>query len=86
MSLAPKLMLSGESADRSSVFRLCLGVHSGCIFSCDHCQLCYHFACLDPPCKRSPKVRGYEWVCSICQSDDNEDSETRQVDFLAVSD
>ncbi|GFO20441.1 PHD finger protein 14, partial [Plakobranchus ocellatus] len=33
---------------------------------CDECMLCYHLACLDPPVKRSPKVRGYAWHCEAC--------------------
>uniref|UniRef100_A0A8C1Z929 PHD finger protein 14 n=1 Tax=Cyprinus carpio TaxID=7962 RepID=A0A8C1Z929_CYPCA len=30
---------------------------------CDECQLCYHFGCLDPPLKKSPKQTGYGWIC-----------------------
>uniref|UniRef100_A0A8K9UVC4 PHD finger protein 14 n=1 Tax=Oncorhynchus mykiss TaxID=8022 RepID=A0A8K9UVC4_ONCMY len=30
---------------------------------CDECCLCYHFGCLDPPLKKSPKQTGYGWIC-----------------------
>ncbi|KAJ3621506.1 hypothetical protein MTP99_003629 [Tenebrio molitor] len=33
---------------------------------CDDCQKVYHFACLDPPLKKSPKKRGYSWHCADC--------------------
>ncbi|CAH0778308.1 unnamed protein product [Bemisia tabaci] len=34
--------------------------------SCDECKRCFHFGCLDPPVKKSPKVRGYSWHCANC--------------------
>ncbi|KAK6645407.1 hypothetical protein RUM43_001684 [Polyplax serrata] len=33
---------------------------------CDECQKCFHFGCLDPPLKKSPKMRGYSWHCADC--------------------
>ncbi|CAH1236421.1 unnamed protein product [Diabrotica balteata] len=33
---------------------------------CDECQKNYHFACLDPPLKKTPKIRGYSWHCADC--------------------
>ncbi|KAJ8944727.1 hypothetical protein NQ318_007940 [Aromia moschata] len=33
---------------------------------CDECQKNYHFTCLDPPVKKSPKRRGYSWHCADC--------------------
>ena len=33
---------------------------------CDECKKCYHFTCLDPPVKKSPKRRGYSWHCADC--------------------
>lgn len=33
---------------------------------CDECMLCYHFGCLDPPMKKTPKQRGYSWHCEAC--------------------
>lgn len=27
----------------------------------------YHFACLDPPVRKSPKHRGYQWYCDECE-------------------
>ncbi|KAE8596344.1 hypothetical protein XENTR_v10016065 [Xenopus tropicalis] len=35
---------------------------------CDECTLCYHFGCLDPPLKKSPKQTGYGWICQECDS------------------
>ncbi|XP_023580118.1 PHD finger protein 14 isoform X1 [Trichechus manatus latirostris] len=35
---------------------------------CDECRLCYHFGCLDPPLKKSPKQTGYGWICQECDS------------------
>ncbi|XP_056378926.1 PHD finger protein 14 [Hyla sarda] len=35
---------------------------------CDECKLCYHFGCLDPPLKKSPKQTGYGWICQECDS------------------
>ncbi|XP_012283538.1 PHD finger protein 14 isoform X1 [Orussus abietinus] len=33
---------------------------------CDECKKCYHFTCLDPPVKKTPKRRGYSWHCADC--------------------
>nr|XP_012144134.1 PREDICTED: PHD finger protein 21A isoform X9 [Megachile rotundata] len=42
---------------------------------CDECKKCYHFSCLDPPVKKSPKRRGYSWHCADCDPSASE-SET----------
>lgn len=43
---------------------------------CDECRLSYHFGCLDPPMKKTPKQRGYSWHCEACDpTDDSEDDE-----------
>ncbi|XP_075349004.1 PHD finger protein 14 isoform X3 [Mycteria americana] len=42
---------------------------------CDECRLCYHFGCLDPPLKKSPKQTGYGWICQECDSTSSKDSE-----------
>ena len=36
---------------------------------CDHCRQCFHFLCLIPPLKKSPKVPGYGWHCNDCSAD-----------------
>ncbi|XP_050728179.1 uncharacterized protein LOC127004474 isoform X3 [Eriocheir sinensis] len=36
--------------------------------SCDECNKAYHFNCLEPPLKKSPKRRGYSWFCEDCDS------------------
>ena len=33
---------------------------------CDECHLHYHFLCLDPPVKKSPKNPGFNWTCAQC--------------------
>ncbi|XP_062520077.1 PHD finger protein 14-like [Corticium candelabrum] len=33
---------------------------------CDTCRKCYHFQCLDPPRKSSPRTSGYCWYCVDC--------------------
>ena len=37
---------------------------------CDECKKCFHFTCLIPPVKKSPKVAGYSWHCSECDPSD----------------
>nr|XP_022908954.1 PHD finger protein 14 isoform X1 [Onthophagus taurus] len=34
--------------------------------NCDECKKGYHFTCLDPPLKKTPKRRGYSWHCADC--------------------
>ncbi|XP_017769411.1 PREDICTED: PHD finger protein 14 isoform X2 [Nicrophorus vespilloides] len=36
------------------------------LVKCDECQKNYHFTCLDPPLKKTPKKRGYSWHCADC--------------------
>ncbi|XP_051871527.1 PHD finger protein 14 isoform X1 [Pristis pectinata] len=42
---------------------------------CDECRLCYHFGCLDPPLKKSPKQTGYGWICQECDSTSSKEDE-----------
>ncbi|KAH8378121.1 hypothetical protein KR093_009414 [Drosophila rubida] len=42
------------------------------VVTCDECQKHYHFACLDPPLKKSPKIRGYSWHCADCDPTEDE--------------
>ena len=37
---------------------------------CDECRKCYHFDCLVPPVKKSPKVAGWSWHCIDCDPSD----------------
>ena len=39
---------------------------------CDECKRCFHFACLIPPLKKSPKVPGYGWHCNECDPSDQD--------------
>ena len=47
---------------------------------CDECTLSYHFVCLDPPMKKTPKQRGYSWHCAACDPTDDSDDEDMEVD------
>ncbi|XP_017475254.1 PREDICTED: transcriptional regulatory protein RCO1-like [Rhagoletis zephyria] len=40
--------------------------------TCDECHKHYHFVCLDPPLKKTPKIRGYSWHCADCDPTDEE--------------
>ncbi|KAI8778311.1 PHD finger protein 14 [Biomphalaria glabrata] len=42
---------------------------------CDECMLSYHLKCLEPPMKKSPKVRGYMWHCEACDMMDSSNEE-----------
>ncbi|XP_037516725.1 PHD finger protein 14 isoform X1 [Rhipicephalus sanguineus] len=46
---------------------------------CDECKKGYHFLCLYPPVRKSPKQRGYTWNCEECNSSDEEDSRKRRM-------
>ena len=39
---------------------------------CDDCKKFYHFPCLDPPAKKTPKVKGYKWFCPDCDQSSSE--------------
>ncbi|KAK4019444.1 hypothetical protein OUZ56_001464 [Daphnia magna] len=41
--------------------------------SCDECQRVFHFGCLDPPLKKTPKQRGYSWHCAECDPSEQSD-------------
>uniref|UniRef100_A0A1B0BCV9 PHD finger protein 14 n=1 Tax=Glossina palpalis gambiensis TaxID=67801 RepID=A0A1B0BCV9_9MUSC len=45
---------------------------SGNAVTCDECRRHYHFTCLDPPLKKSPKIRGYSWHCADCDPTEEE--------------
>ena len=45
------------------------------LVQCDGCKNFYHFPCLDPPLKKSPKARGYDWFCTDCDSSSEEDDD-----------
>lgn len=42
---------------------------------CDSCEQWYHFKCLNPPCTRTPKQRGYTWYCEACDVSDDSDED-----------
>jgi hypothetical protein len=44
------------------------------LVQCDECELFYHFGCLDPPRKKTPKQRGYDWICQECDPSSSSES------------
>ncbi|KAJ6637762.1 PHD finger protein 14 [Pseudolycoriella hygida] len=42
------------------------------VVRCDECKKNFHFHCLDPPVKKTPKRRGYSWHCANCDPTDIE--------------
>ncbi|XP_066589670.1 PHD finger protein 14 isoform X2 [Prorops nasuta] len=57
----------GKDADAMTQCNVCdmPGTNQNLVM-CDECKKCYHFTCLDPPVKKSPKRRGYSWHCADC--------------------
>jgi hypothetical protein len=55
----------------------------GFFFRCDECMKCFHFTCLDPPVKKTPKRRGYSWHCADC--DPTVSTQTSQEAALILS-
>ncbi|XP_051728868.1 PHD finger protein 14 isoform X1 [Ctenopharyngodon idella] len=51
---------------------------------CDECQLCYHFGCLDPPLKKSPKQTGYGWICQECDTSSSKEEEPQEFEEDSV--
>uniref|UniRef100_A0A8C1MF26 PHD finger protein 14 n=1 Tax=Cyprinus carpio TaxID=7962 RepID=A0A8C1MF26_CYPCA len=51
---------------------------------CDECQLCYHFGCLDPPLKKSPKQTGYGWICQECDTSSSKEEEPQEAEDESV--
>ncbi|VDI79928.1 Hypothetical predicted protein [Mytilus galloprovincialis] len=47
---------------------------------CDECRLSYHFGCLDPPMKKTPKQRGYSWHCEACDPTDDSDEDEAEAE------
>ncbi|XP_022181600.1 PHD finger protein 14-like isoform X2 [Myzus persicae] len=39
---------------------------------CEDCSDYFHFSCLDPPVKKTPKVCGYSWHCEKCDPTDSD--------------
>ncbi|CAH1733453.1 unnamed protein product [Aphis gossypii] len=39
---------------------------------CDKCSEHYHFCCINPPVKKTPKVFGYSWHCEECDLSDSD--------------
>ena len=62
-------ILSGGSINYNYVDILQL---SQLFLRCDECLKCYHFGCLNPPVKKTPKVSGWAWSCSECAPSDED--------------
>lgn len=74
----PKRTPNGENAvrrgrDARTKCDVCLGEgNNGNLVRCDECLRCYHFGCLNPPVKKTPKVSGWAWSCSECVPSDED--------------
>ncbi|XP_053665455.1 PHD finger protein 14 [Anopheles marshallii] len=63
----------GSSANDECICDVCQGAGTSAnIVQCDECQKNYHFGCLEPPLKKTPKRRGYSWHCADCDPTDIE--------------
>eukprot|EP00096_Caligus_rogercresseyi_P007469 TRINITY_DN25332_c0_g1_i1.p1 TRINITY_DN25332_c0_g1~~TRINITY_DN25332_c0_g1_i1.p1 ORF type:complete len:847 (-),score=233.61 TRINITY_DN25332_c0_g1_i1:526-3066(-) len=73
-SFSPKAKKKRLSADSRDVRTFCnkceTSGSNGNLVRCDECKKCYHFSCLIPPVKKSPKVAGYGWHCNECDPSD----------------
>ncbi|XP_046684321.1 PHD finger protein 14 isoform X1 [Homalodisca vitripennis] len=64
-----------EAADAVLLCTTCnLNGTNANIVRCDECRKGFHFHCLDPPVKKSPKVRGYSWHCADCDPTESDSS------------
>ncbi|XP_019548346.3 PHD finger protein 14 [Aedes albopictus] len=69
---------SGNSSSAAGGESMCDVCHqpgtNNNLVQCDECHKNYHFGCLDPPVKKSPKRRGYSWHCADCDPTDTENN------------
>nr|XP_040582724.1 PHD finger protein 14-like [Lepeophtheirus salmonis] len=66
-----KKRLSADAKDVRTFCNKCEASGSNSnLVRCDECQKCYHFSCLFPPVKKTPKVAGYGWHCNECDPSD----------------
>ncbi|RWS27568.1 PHD finger protein 14-like isoform X3 [Leptotrombidium deliense] len=57
------------------------------LVQCDACFTYIHFSCLNPPQKKSPKRRGYQWLCENCEpsGDDSVEEESPEFEELDMT-
>lgn len=58
------MKLEAEPASRCD--KCCIDGTSINLVRCDECRKGFHFHCLEPPLKKTPKKRGYSWHCADC--------------------
>jgi len=74
----PKRTPNGENSarrgrDARTKCDVCQGEGNNAnLVRCDECLRCYHFGCLNPPVKKTPKVSGWAWSCSECVPSDED--------------
>ncbi|XP_025206271.1 PHD finger protein 14-like [Melanaphis sacchari] len=72
----PPLRISTISTDTIMLTPKCYACGltgiSATMVQCDECSDYYHFCCLDPPVKKTPKVIGYSWHCAECDQTDSD--------------
>ncbi|GAB0092811.1 PHD finger protein 14 [Sergentomyia squamirostris] len=75
-TLSVNISLGSTDNSRSSASHICdvcgqNGTPQNLVM-CDECRKNYHFTCLEPPLKKTPKRRGYSWHCADCDPTDIE--------------
>lgn len=55
-----------ETEPASQCDKCCIDGTNTNLVRCDECRKCFHFHCLEPPLKKTPKKRGYSWHCADC--------------------
>jgi hypothetical protein len=55
-----------EAEPASQCDKCCIDGTNTNLVRCDECRKCFHFHCLEPPLKKTPKKRGYSWHCADC--------------------
>lgn len=86
--ISPKRGKAKNKDARTECIACSLPGNNRTLVRCDECKFCYHFHCVDPPLKKSPKVRGYSWLCHNCdpnaESEEEEDDEEEEEGEEAV--
>lgn len=59
-----------NNANSSGVCATCIkNDNRGQLVMCDKCQLEFHFMCLSPPMKYTPRKKGSSWFCKNCDDE-----------------
>lgn len=75
LGAGPASRLKTSNQNVNEILSCCVCNETGTtsnVVTCDECRKHYHFTCLDPPLKKTPKIRGYSWHCADCDPTDEE--------------